>query len=646
MSTRRLLTLFSFLIILSLVLVACGGDEEATEVPATAVPEEAAPPEEATAVPEEEAMPEEEMAEVDWAMIPGGYLERALTGEFSGTEVTFDGPFVDIDQVLFEQSVAPFEELTGININYIGDKEFEARIAIAVDGGNPPDIADVPQPGVVAGFARQGKVVNVLDFIPEEWLQQQYNQSWLDMATMEGPDGEDMMAGVWYRMNTKSQVYYPKAQFEAAGYEVPTTWDELLALTQTIADDGDAAWCIGIESGAATGWTATDWTEEMMLRTAGTEAYDAWVAGTLDFDSPEVRKAIETWSEIWFNDDYVLGGTDGIVTTNFGDSPGGMFEDPPQCWLHKQGNFITGFFPEGTEYGVDWDMFYLPPVDDAFGRPYLVAGDINTMFNDRDEVRAVMEFMTIPDSAIGWLQNGGALLTHKTATPELYAQDVEKAYAGLVAQADSFRFDASDLMPGAVGAGSFWTGMTDYVAGVADLDTILPEIDAAWPVGVEGEVQEDEAADAAPEGTGEATFLDRAFAGEFAGTSVDILGVKVDADEVIFVEGLSSFEEATGIDINYAGTKEFETQIVVQIDGGNPPDIALMPQPALLATFVADGDIAEVRDYIPEADLQERYAQGWLDSATFPGPDGEPLMAGVWYMAANKDLVWYNKAGL
>ena len=148
--------------------------------------------------------------------------------------------------------------------------------------------------------------------------------------------------------------------FVAAGYTVPQTWDELLALTQMIADDGDPAWCIGIESGAATGWPATDWTEETMLRTTSLENYDAWVRGELDFASPEVTAAIEAWSEIWFNPDFVFGGTDGIVSTNFGDSPAPMFEDPPGCWLHKQGNFITGFFPEGTEAGVDYDFFYLP----------------------------------------------------------------------------------------------------------------------------------------------------------------------------------------------------------------------------------------------------------------------------------------------
>jgi alpha-glucoside transport system substrate-binding protein len=288
-------------------------------------------------------------------------------------------------------------------------------------------------------------------------------------------------AGVWHRYNAKSLVWYPKAKFEEAGYEVPKTWDELLALTQTIADDGDTAWCIGIESGAATGWPATDWTEEMMLRTTTPENYDKWVAGELKFDSPEVKKAIDTWSEIWFNDAYVNGGRKSIVTTFFGDSPTPMFANPPGCWLHRQGNFITSFFPDGVEAGKDYGFFYLPPIGDEYGKPWLVAGDIMAMFNDRPEVRALMEYFTTPQSAAGFLQQGGALAAHQTATPDMYGADLERGIAELVQEATTFRFDASDLMPGEVGAGSFWKGMTDYVSGTADLDTVLPEIDKSWP---------------------------------------------------------------------------------------------------------------------------------------------------------------------
>jgi alpha-glucoside transport system substrate-binding protein len=417
----------------------------------------------------------------DSAMDMGSeYLNRAYAGEFDGTVVSMFGPFTDEDEALFNEAISGFEDATGIDIQYVGSKEFEASISVRVDAGDAPDIADFPQPGLMANFAASGEIVDVSSFMPEDALLARYNSSWLDMANVAGPDG-DIMGGVWQRFNGKSLVFYPKAQFDAAGYEVPQTWDELMALTQTIADDGDPAWCIGIESGVATGWTATDWTEEMMLRTTSLENYDAWVKGELPFNSPEVQTAINTWGDIWFNDDYVFGGTDSIVGTFFGDSPTPMFEDPPQCWLHKQGNFITSFFPEGVEYGTDYGFFYLPPVDEAYGKPFLVAGDIMSMFNDRDEVRAVMEYFTLPDSAAGWMQTGGALSPHLGSTPDMYGSAVARDIAVAVAEATSFRFDGSDLMPGEVGAGSFWTGMTDYVSGAADLETVLSEIDASWP---------------------------------------------------------------------------------------------------------------------------------------------------------------------
>jgi alpha-glucoside transport system substrate-binding protein len=471
---RSVFALVALLVVASMLLLACGATEAPSEPEATTAPEEAAP---------EATTPVEVVAPEGWeaAVMPGGFLEKALAGEFSGTTVTVDGPFTNPDDIRFAESMAAFQDATGITVKYIGDKEFEARVSIAVDAGNPPDIADFPQPGKAETYSRQGHIVDPTTWISEDWLKQQYNQSWLDMAMIEGPDGNKMVGGVWHRFNGKSLVWYPKTAFEAADYTIPTTWDELLALTQTIADDGDTAWCIGIESAAATGWPATDWTEEMMLRTTSLENYDAWVLGELPFSSPEVKTAIETWSEIWFNEDYVYGGTNGIVSTFFGDAPLPMFEDPPKCWLHKQGNFITGFFPEGSQAGVDYDFFYLPPVDEAYGKPFLVAGDIMVMFTDRPEVRALMEYFTTPQSASGWLQNGGALAAHQTATPEMYGVDLERGIAALVSEATSFRFDGSDLMPGEVGSGSFWTGMTDYVSGVSDLDTAMAEIDASWP---------------------------------------------------------------------------------------------------------------------------------------------------------------------
>jgi alpha-glucoside transport system substrate-binding protein len=437
----------------------------------------AAPTSEPTEEPmEETAEPTEEMPAVDFAVRPGGALEAAVSGEYAGTTVTVDGPFADEDQVKFEQSVLPFEEATGIDVNYIGNKEFEGSISVRVDAGDAPDIADFPQPGLLGSFVAQGHIVDVTTFIPMDWLQQQYNQSWIDMTTMGG-----QVSAVFHRFSGKSLVWYPKDDFDAAGYSVPTTWEELIALSDQIVSDGDAPWCVGIESGAATGWPATDWMEEFVLRTTSLENYDAWTRGELAFASPEITNAAETLAEIWFAEGYVFGGTDGIVSTNFGDAPAPMFEDPPRCWLHKQGNFITGFFPPEAVAGVDYDFFYLPGIDAAYGKPFLIAGDMMAMFNDRPEVRALMEYFTTPQSAMGWLQNGGALSAHLSATPDMYGQELEAGIAVLVSEATSFRFDGSDLMPGEVGAGSFWTGMTDWVSGAADLATVLGEIDASWP---------------------------------------------------------------------------------------------------------------------------------------------------------------------
>jgi alpha-glucoside transport system substrate-binding protein len=464
---KMLWRIMGLTILAALLLAACA--PAPTEAPPPEAPAPTAAPAEPTAEPAPEA---------PFTVMPGGALEEALKGTYTGTTVTVDGAFEgnDPDGVKMDKSVAAFEDATGIDVNYIGNKEFEATISVRVDAGDAPDIADFPQPGKAAQFVAAGKVVDVTTFLPEDWLSQQYNQSWRDMATLDGVE-----AGVFHRFNGKSLIWYPKKAWDAAGYTIPETWDELMALNQQIADDGDTAWCIGIESGAATGWTATDWTEEMMLRTTSLENYDAWVAGTLPFDSPEVKKAIETWSELWFNDAYVNGGRSSIVSTFFGDSPGPMFDDPPKCWMHKQGNFITGFFPEGKVADVDYGFFYFPPVDPAYGKPFLVAGDVMVMFNDRPEVRALMEYFTVPESALGWLEGGGALAAHQTATPDMYGVDMEAGIAALVQEATSFRFDGSDLMPGEVGSGSFWEHISSYVAGSEDLDTATQAIDASWP---------------------------------------------------------------------------------------------------------------------------------------------------------------------
>ncbi len=457
----------SVLLIAAFVLSACGGAPTPTQAPA-------AQPTQAPAV-QPTAAPAQPTAGT------GSFLDRALAGEFKGTKVTATGPFVDADAQKFDATVKDFEAKTGIDIQYQGSKEFEASIKAAMEAGTAPDIIDFPQPGLLGTFARQGKVLDVSTFLDMAALKANYNQGWLDMAMLPGKDGNKIMAGVWERVNGKSLVWYPKKAWDEAGYKIPTTWEEMKALMDQMVADGSTPWCVGIESGAATGWPATDWMEELMLRTTSPENYDKWVAGELKFSSPEVKKAAEAMSDIW-QDKYVYGGRAGIVKTSFGDAPLPMFDPAgPKCWMHKQGNFITSFFPESAKPGVDYDFFYFPPLDPAQGKPVLVAGDIWAATADRPEVKAVMELFTKGEHLKEWMKQGGAIAPHKDADLSWYGSDIERGVAKIIQDATTVRFDGSDMMPGQVGAGSFWKEMTSYVAGAEDLDTALKNIDASWP---------------------------------------------------------------------------------------------------------------------------------------------------------------------
>jgi alpha-glucoside transport system substrate-binding protein len=385
------------------------------------------------------------------------------------------GVIVGEQQEKFEQAIAPFEEATGIDVVYEGTDAFATLLPVRVDSGNAPDIAMFPQPGLMADFAREGQLVAMDEFLGPEKLSESYPDDWISLGTVD-----DQVYGIWYRASVKSLVWYNPQTFSAAGYEIPETWDEMIALSDQIVADGSVPWCLGMESGDATGWVGTDWIEDIMLRTQGGDVYDKWITHEIPFDAPEVAQAFEKFGEIALNPDYVLGGTVGVISTPFGDSPNGLFAEPPDCYLHRQANFIASFFPEDVVLGEDVDVFPLPPIDETFGLPVLVAGDVFSMFNDTPEARQFLEYLTTPEPHEIWAGLGGFISPHKDVGVEVYPDVVSQTQAEILANADSIRFDGSDMMPGAVGTGSFWTGVVDYVGG-SDLDTVLSDIEASWP---------------------------------------------------------------------------------------------------------------------------------------------------------------------
>ncbi|QPH52409.1 ABC transporter substrate-binding protein [Pontivivens ytuae] len=400
--------------------------------------------------------------------------------DLTGQTITVAGPWLSSERDSVVAVFDYFEAATGAVVDYSGSDSFEQQIVIDAEAGSAPNLAVFPQPGLLRVMAERG-LVEPLEDETRDWIAENYaaGQSWVDLATFDVGGTEDLY-GIFFRVDLKSLVWYVPENFEDAGYEIPTTMEELKALTDQIVEDGGTPWCIGLGSGGATGWPATDWVEDMMLRTAEPSVYDQWVANEIPFDDPQVIRAIEEFGYFARNDDYVAGGAGAVATTDFRDSPQGLFSFPPDCYMHRQASFIPAFFPEGTELGLDADFFYFPAYEsEDLGAPVLGAGTVVGITNDSDGTRALVDFLKQPIAHEVWMAQGAFLTAHAGVNPEAYATDALRAQGQIIQDATTFRFDGSDLMPGAIGAGAFWTGMVDY-AGGADAEGVAGSIQETW----------------------------------------------------------------------------------------------------------------------------------------------------------------------
>jgi len=401
--------------------------------------------------------------------------------DLSGETITVFGPWLGADKDHIEAVLAPFEEATGADVKYAGSDSFEQQIVIDVQAGSAPNVSIFPQPGLAADLASKG-ALTPLDAETTQWVRDNYaaGSSWVDLGSYAGEDGKSDHYGFFYKVDVKSLVWYSPENFEDAGYSVPTSMEDLHALSDQIVADGGTPWCIGLGSGGATGWPATDWVEDMMLRTQSPEVYDQWVKNEIPFNDPRVVAAIEEFGKFALNDDWVDGGSGAVATTDFRDSPKGMFSVPPKCYMHRQASFIPSFFPEGTEMGTDADFFYFPSYSGKdLGSPVLGAGTLFAITQDSKGTRALIDYLKTPQAHEIWMARAGFLTPHKGVDVAKYANDSLRGQGEILLNATTFRFDGSDLMPGAVGAGSFWTGMVDYAGGKPATE-VADEIQKSW----------------------------------------------------------------------------------------------------------------------------------------------------------------------
>ena len=401
--------------------------------------------------------------------------------DLSGQTVTVSGPWLQPEDAVFRSVIAYFAEATGAEAIYTGSDSFEQQIVVDAEAGAAPNIAVFPQPGLASDMAARG----LLTPLPEgtgDFVRENYGagQSWVDLGTFADENGEDQLFGFFYNVNVKSLVWYVPENFEDGGYEVPTSMEELRALTEDMVANGETPWCIGLGSGAATGWPATDWVEDIMLRTQPPEVYDAWTTNEIPFNDERVVAAIEEFG--WFvgDDAKVAGGAGAVASTDFRDSPKGLFSAPAQCYMHRQASFVPAFFPEGIEFGEDVDFFYFPSYESKdLGNPVLGGGTVMSITDPSDGASALMEFLQLPLAHEVFMAQSGFLTPHKGVNLEAYLNDALRGQGEILINATTFRFDGSDLMPGGVGAGSFWTGMVDYTSG-KESQTVADEIQKSW----------------------------------------------------------------------------------------------------------------------------------------------------------------------
>jgi len=400
----------------------------------------------------------------------------------AGTKVTMFASIISPESDSLQKSWSEFTKCTGITISYEGSNDFESQLPVRVSGGNPPALAVIPQPGLLQQMVKTGKVAkpsaDTVSNVDKYW-----NKAWKQYGTVN-----DTFYAAPMSANMKSLVWYSPKAFTAAGYQVPTTWDDMMKLSDTIAAKGGGVkpWCGGIGSGTATGWPATDWLEQVVLRENGGQVYDDWVSHKVKFSDAPITGSMQTMQNWMLNPKYVNGGfgdVKSIATTTFQDAGKPILTG--KCYMLQQASFYGAQWPKGTKVAEDGDVFafYLPAIKSDVTTPVIGGGEFVTAFSNRPEVQAVQNYLSTPDWATSRIKVAtGWVSANNGADQSAYTDPIDKLSAKYLTDSSAtFRFDASDLMPAAVGAGEEWKQMTAWFAEGRSIADVTKAIDQAWP---------------------------------------------------------------------------------------------------------------------------------------------------------------------
>ena len=395
--------------------------------------------------------------------------------DLSGQTVEVAATWTSAEQSNFEKVLDLFEQQTGATTQFVstGD-DIAAYLGPKIEGGKPPDVAILPQPGVLQSFADQGDLIPIEDFAGQ-LVDQNYAPAAREVGTVDGK-----LYAVWFRAAQKSTVWYNTQVFEDAGVQPPKTWDELLTTAGTISDSGVPPYSVGVD----VGWPISDLFENIYLRTAGPEMYDQLAAHEIPWTDESVKVALTTMGDVLGNSDEIAGGTQGALQTDFNGSVVQMFADPPEGAMTFEGNFVAGVITGETKakVGPDADFFDFPSID---GSPPAVVGggDLAVLLDDTEAGRELIKFLATPEAAAVWAGLGGYLSPNKNVDISAYTDPVDQRVAqALIDAGDSTRYDLSDLQPtefGATTGQGIWGILTDFVSDPSDIDGTAQKLEAA-----------------------------------------------------------------------------------------------------------------------------------------------------------------------
>ena len=476
------------------VMLAACGTSTASNAPSAAASAEAP-----SAAPSDAASPSAEPsapAELNLPTVPTGYteLDAALGADkpFNGKKVSIQTQWTGGEGEGFAAAIKDFQAATGIavQVDSIGSSH-ETVLKTRIEGGSPPDMAALAQPTGVLAYAKDGKVIDVASFMDPAKLKADFPST--IGLTSEG----DHIWSIPTKADVKSMIWYPPKAFAAKGYTVPKTWDELVALSDKIVADGSHPFCVSAGGpGTATGWELTDWVEEVLLKTEDPQVTNDWISGKIPFTDPKIKAAFDKVGSLLFKEGYVDGGGQAIVNADLKTVMDPMFNEDtaaPGCWMQKIPVWYgPDFFPDKRTNGGD-SKYTIGDDGDIGIMPFPTISDTNKgaegsadsfmVLNDRPEVRALAEFLATPEGLEGWIKSVGVLSPNVKVPAEWYADNYKLKVANEIATgATAIGFDASDLMPPAVGQGSFWTGISDWAnANGSNTDSVLQAIDDSWP---------------------------------------------------------------------------------------------------------------------------------------------------------------------